>query len=155
MIISHTSDFFWKVKYNHFSLATSSSHWAYGSHTCCLCCYAFVWVSSGSQISPRAAILFVMAPSLSQLALLFILCSSWNTLSVALLIGSNMAHCFCFGNCYCHDCPCISPQGKVKRPLYLLYTHFVAISYVLEYMMVQPYTMHLMYEIKEHLSGEG
>ena len=77
IIISCTSEFFWKAKYNPFSLATNSSHWAYGSQACCLCCYAFVWASSGSQISPRVAILFVMcltmAPSLRQLALWFIL----------------------------------------------------------------------------------
>ena len=29
------------------------------------------------------------------------------------------------------------------------------VSYILEYMMVQPDTRHLMYEIKEHLSEEG
>lgn len=120
MIIWHTSEFFWKAKCSHFSLATSSSHWAYGSHTCCLCCYAFVWVSSGSQISPRAAILFVMcltmAPSLSQLALWIILCSSWNKLSVALLVGSNMAHCFCFGNCYCHYYPLHISTRKGEAP---------------------------------------
>lgn len=51
--------------------------------------------------------------------------------------------------------PCIFPLGKAKHPLHVLCTHFVAISYVPGYMMVQQYTRHLTYEIKEHLTEEG
>lgn len=158
MIISHTSEFFWKAKYNPFSLATSSSHWAYGSQACCLCCYAFVWASSGSQISPRAAVLFVMcltmAPSPRQLALFFIL---WILKHTFCCSAHRLTHgtLFLFWPATAIIVPCISPLGKAKHPLHVLCTHFVAISYVSGYMMVQQYTRHLTYEIKEHLTEEG
>lgn len=125
MIISHTSEFFWKAKYNPFSLATSSSHWAYGSQACCLCCYAFVWASSGSQISPRAAVLFVMcltmAPSPRQLALCFIL---WILKHTFCCSAHRLTHgtLFLFWPATAIIVPCISPLGKAKHPLHVLCT---------------------------------